>query len=233
MKFSLVIPCFNEAENLPLLLDRCKALILDKEIEVILVDNGSTDETQEVMKSNLSKYPGCRFIHVKENEGYGNGILAGLNSAKGRILGWTHADMQTDPADALVGLDFFDKHGDDIFCKGRRYGRPLLDSIFTLGMSIFESALLRKNLWDINAQPTMFSKEFFNCWDEPPKDFSLDLYAYYLAKKNNLKVFRFPVFFGLRAYGVSKWNFGFMSRIKFIKRTMSFSLKLIKRIKRK
>ena len=116
MKFSLVIPCFNEAENLPLLLDRCKALILDKEIEVILVDNGSTDETQEVMKAIYQNIMVADLYMLKKMKVM-EMILAGLNSAKGRGLGWTHADMQTDPADALVGLDFFDKHGMIFFVK--------------------------------------------------------------------------------------------------------------------
>ena len=49
-------------------------------------------------------------------------------------------------------------------------------------MSLFETLLLRTRLWDINAQPTMFHRDFFASWDRPPHDFSLDLYAYYGAK---------------------------------------------------
>lgn len=169
----------------------------------------------------------------KKNEGYGNGILAGLDVARGEILGWTHADLQTDPSDVLLGLDFFKKHGNDVFCKGRRYGRPKLDIFFTFGMSIFVSILMKKKLWDINAQPTMFSKIFFRSWHEPPKDFSLDLFAYYMAKKMKLRVYRFPVFFGNRAFGKSNWNTGLKSRINFTLRTMSYSIKLMQRMNNK
>jgi hypothetical protein len=138
--------------------------------------------------------------------------------------------MQTDPQDALRGLDLFEKHGDNIFVKGRRYGRPFMDVVFTVGMSMFETLLLAKPMWDINAQPTMFHRKFFDSWSSPPDDFSLDLYAYYQAQTQGLKVCRFPVKFGERAYGVSHWNFNWAAKWKFIRRTIDFSLQLKKKI---
>ena len=138
--------------------------------------------------------------------------------------------MQTDPADALAGLQYFKKHGDNIFCKGRRFGRPIFDVLFTIGMSLFESILLRKFMWDINAQPTMFSRMFFETWTAPPDDFSLDLYVYYEAKRQKLSVRRFPVEFSKRAYGESHWNVNWKSKWAFIQRTISYSLKLRKRL---
>jgi glycosyltransferase involved in cell wall biosynthesis len=230
MKFSLVIPCYNEAANLPLLLERCKDLAGRSDVEVILVDNGSTDSTAEVLGNLLPKYPGCRIIRVEKNQGYGFGILSGLKAAKGEIMGWTHADLQTDPQDALYGLELFGKHGDEIFVKGRRYGRPFMDVLFTLGMSIFETILLTRPMWDINAQPTLFSRNFFESWANPPDDFSLDLYAYYQAQRVRLKVYRFPVKFGSRAHGVSHWNVNWAAKRKFILRTVEFSLQLKKKI---
>jgi GMP synthase (glutamine-hydrolysing) len=79
MKFSLIIPCYNEAANLPLLLERCKALAAKSEVEVILVDNGSTDSTPQVLLNLLPRYPGCRTVRVEKNQGYGFGILSGLS----------------------------------------------------------------------------------------------------------------------------------------------------------
>lgn len=226
MRFSLVIPCYNEAANLPLLMERCRELANRTDFEVILVNNGSTDGTEQVLEKLLPKYPGCRTVRVEKNQGYGFGIVSGLKAAKGEILGWTHADMQTDPQDVLVGLECFEKYGDDIFVKGRRHGRPFMDVVFTVGMSIFETVLLARPMWDINAQPTMFSRSFFENWNAPPEDFSLDLYAYYKAQRCRLKVFRFPVKFGERAHGVSHWNVSWSAKWKFIKRTVRFSMKL-------
>lgn len=244
MKFSLVIPCYNEAANLPLLLERCAGLLaagqniaqgvaqdIAQDIEIVLVDNGSTDNSPEVLSTLLPKYPGCRSVRVEHNQGYGFGILSGLRAAKGEILGWTHADMQTDPQDALRGLELFARHGGKVFAKGRRYGRPLADTAFTVGMSVFESVLLGTRLWDINAQPTMFPRSFFETWTDAPHDFSLDLYAYYKARQAGLAVHRFPVLFGRRAHGVSHWNVNWAAKRKFIKRTVEFSFQLKKSLK--
>lgn len=230
MRFSLVIPCYNEAANLPLLLERCKEVAVRSDVEVIIVDNGSHDGSTELLLDLLPNYPGCRSIRVDNNQGYGYGIVSGLKAAKGELLGWTHADMQTDPQDTLLGLKFFEQHGNDIFAKGRRYGRPFMDVVFTVGMSVFETILLSRPMWDINAQPTMFSRNFFESWIDPPNDFSLDLYAYYQAQRAGIKVCRFPVRFGERAHGVSHWNVNWAAKRGFIRRTVDFSLKLKKRI---
>lgn len=223
LRLSIVIPCYNEAANLPLLIERCAAW---PDAEVILVDNGSTDDTREVMQRLLPTAPGCRGVHVGTNRGYGAGILAGLAEARGDIMGWTHADLQTDPRDALRAMALFRSHGLNIFVKGRRRGRPLTDAFFTAGMSGFETLLLAVPMRDINAQPTMFNRGFFETWRAPPLDFSLDLYAYYHARVAGLRVHRFPVTFGRRAHGVSSWNVNRAAKWKFIRRTVLFSIRL-------
>lgn len=231
MKFSLVIPCYNEGKNIPLLLERCAYLLNQvSDAEVILVDNGSTDETSDVLSKLLPEFPGCRSIRVEVNQGYGFGILSGLSIAQGEFLGWTHADMQTDPYDVVQGLNVLSAVQSDCFIKGRRLGRPWGDVLFTVGMSIFESILLRKILWDINAQPNIFSKQFYESWSDPPYDFSLDLYAYFKAKEENLNIYRFPVNFSKRVHGMSHWNISWSAKMKFIKRTVEFSLQLRKKL---
>jgi hypothetical protein len=97
-------------------------------------------------------------------------------------------------------------------------------------MSMFETVLLKKRMWDINAQPTMFHRQFFESWRSPPDDFSLDLYAYYLARTQGINIQRFPVRFGERAHGVSHWNVNWAAKRRFIRRTVSFSLQLRKNI---
>ncbi|RDZ26741.1 glycosyltransferase family 2 protein [Lysobacter silvisoli] len=229
LRLSLVIPCYNEARNLPLLVARLRECFVRDDVEAILVDNGSTDDSPAVLAQLLDGATRIRSVRVERNQGYGYGILAGLRAARGLIVGWTHADMQTDPADALEGLALFD--GADpstLFVKGRRYGRPAADVAFTVGMSLFETALLRRRLWDINAQPTLFPRAFFERWRDPPHDFSLDLYAYYQARRDGLQVRRFPVRFGQRAHGVSHWNVNWRAKARFIRRTVDFSLRLRK-----
>lgn len=228
MKLSLVIPCYNEADNLPLILERCDGY-RGMGVEVILVDNGSTDDTPEVMQKLLLNHHCCRSIRIPVNQGYGYGICSGLKVAKGEVLAWTHADMQTDPMDALKGLELFELHGHNIFVKGRRIKRPIFDAFFTIGMSVFETFLLRTRLWDINAQPNMFSRTFYETWVHPPNDFALDLYVYFEARNQNHEIHRFPVEFKERLHGVSHWNINWRAKMKFILRTVTFSFELKKR----
>jgi glycosyltransferase involved in cell wall biosynthesis len=226
MRFSLVIPCFNEAKNIPLLVESCKFMLTETDIELILVNNGSSDETDNIIADLKKVNPFLKSVSVEENIGYGHGILKGLENASGKILGWTHADMQTDPKDILKGLKLFSSDESVNFIKGKRINRPLKDNIFTIGMSIFETILLHAPMHDINAQPTMFKRKLYETWSNPPHDFSLDLYAYYLAIKNQNKIKRFNVNFNERVHGTSNWNINWRSKWRFIIRTIKYSLKL-------
>ena len=231
IKLSIIVPCYNEAKNIPLILERFSSVIDRNDIEVILVNNGSTDNSSLILEEYLPKYSFSRSVKVEINEGYGYGIVTGLQSAVGEFVGYTHADMQTDPADLLRALELIEKSDspENCYLKGNRKGRPLFDQIFTTGMSLFESIYLRNNLWDINAQPNIFHKSFFNSIkDSCPKDFSLDLYLLYMAKKKKLDVLRFDVLFPERIHGASSWNTGLSAKWKFIKRTLEFSTKLKK-----
>ena len=127
MRFSLIIPCYNEGENIPLLINRLKKIFKDKGNEVILVNNGSTDQTQEIIDKQIKGLENFKVVRIFKNIGYGHGILKGLEIARGEILGWTHADLQTDPNDALKALDFFDSIKKPLFIKGLRKGRSIYD----------------------------------------------------------------------------------------------------------
>ncbi|MFN0106888.1 MAG: glycosyltransferase family 2 protein, partial [Bryobacteraceae bacterium] len=168
-ELSLVIPAYNEAKNLPLLLERAAGPLGSAGIEMIIVDNGSGDSTQDVLRKLLPCHPFARSVRVDVNQGYGYGILTGLRAAHGKVLAWTHADMQTDPADAVRGMELFKASAqpEHLFVKGRRYGRPAGDRFFTAGMSLFETVLLGHSMSDINAQPTMFARSFFKTWKNP------------------------------------------------------------------
>lgn len=223
--FSLVIPCYNESKSLPELIARAALTAELGGGEVILVNNGSTDNTARIM-SSARPIDGVRFVTVDVNQGYGFGILAGLRVARGNYVGWSHADLQTDPADVLRVIEVMEDSNQPAFIKGKRYGRPLSDVVFTYGMSVFESALLGTRLSDINAQPTLFDRSLLASWGEPPHDFSLDLFAYYQARKQKFKVIRFPVLFAPRRHGTSSWNIDFAAKRKFIKRTIDYSFKM-------
>ena len=227
MKLSLIIPCYNENDNLPNLFEKLEYILKNDLFEIIIVENGSNDGSIDTIKQFKSNHNNLKFIKLNKNEGYGNGILSGLKIATGDYLAWTHADMQTDPQDLLKGeILIKDCANKKLFLKGIRYGRNFNDRFFTIGMSFFCSLILGTFLWDINAQPSIFPASFFKSWVNPPKDFSLDLYAYYQAKKSGYIIRRFPVKFNKRLYGSSKWNKDLFSKFKFIKRTINFTINL-------
>jgi glycosyltransferase involved in cell wall biosynthesis len=231
IKLSIVVPCYNEAKNIPIILEKFASVIKRPDIEILFVNNGSRDSSQDVLDQLIPKFFFAKVINIEVNQGYGFGIASGLREAKGEYIGYMHADMQTDPADSIKALELIEMqaNSENCFVKGDRKGRSLFDQFFTIGMSLFETIYLSTKLWDINAQPNIFHKSFFeNIKDNCPKDFSLDLYFLYMAKKKKLNIVRFDVMFPDRMFGSSNWNTGIASKWKFIKRTVQFSMKLKK-----
>lgn len=233
-ELSIILPCYNEAENIPIVIEKFEKALFEKSmkksVELIIVDNNSTDNSAEIIKKLLKnrKYKFARSV-FQEVPGFGSAVIKGLKSARGEFLCWTHADLQTDPKDCIKALEIMQKQENKkkIYIKGNRHERPFFDKFFEFGMSIFESIILRTYLYDINAQPNLFHNSFLGLMKNPPNDFSFDLYVYYLAKTSKYKIIRFPVLFPKRIHGESKWNAGdFKSKYKFIKRTLNFSFKL-------
>ncbi len=232
--FSIVVPCYNEEKNIPILVHRFREAISSNNIKIVLVNNGSTDESENIIKDLENQNDFLMSVNIPKNIGYGHGIITGLKACDTEFIGWTHADLQCKPEDVMKAIKVIEEnnYNQKLYVKGLRRGRPLMDTFFTLGMSIFETFYFQKILFDINAQPNIFSKKFFQNWINPPDDFSLDLYSLYLAKINNISIRRFNVTFPPRIHGESKWNTGFQSKIKFIKRTLSYSVNLKKDLRR-
>ncbi len=236
-KISIVVPCYNEKDNIEALVKRFSEILklpgkigYRDDIEVVFVDNGSTDGSDFIFKSILKNYTFGVHHRININKGYGYGIKEGLKKANNEFVGWTHADLQTDPSDILRAVEIIkeEKCRKDIFIKGKRYGRKNSDKIFTFGMSVLESLLFCTKLVDINAQPSICHKDFISLAPEAPNDFSLDLYYFALARKLKFKIRRFDVYFGPRVHGNSSWNISWGSKFRFIVRTVTFSFKLLR-----
>lgn len=234
MKLSIVVPCYNEAQNIPSILECFSQFFNSKEHELLLVNNGSTDESAEVLLRQIPRYPFAKTVTVQKNQGYGYGILTGLLATKGDYLGWTHADLQTDPRDTLKAFQLIENSvsPNNSYAKGQRKRRPFQDAFFTFGMSVFESCLLKTPLWDINGQPNVFHRSFFETLDiaSAPHDFSLDLFFYASAQKQGLSILRFPVLFPKREKGTSSWNKNPMTKLKLIGNTVRYSFQLKKKL---
>ena len=125
MNFSLIIPCYNEARNIPILIKKYSKFLIKKNNELILVDNGSKDETQKVFKK-LSKYKNIKTCKVKKNIGFGHGLKRGIQKAKGKYLIYSHADLEVDPKDITKSINIFNKNkykNNKLFIKGNRINK--------------------------------------------------------------------------------------------------------------
>ena len=228
---TIILPCYNESSNIVGIISSIKSALQGRnDVEIILVDNGSTDSTPLVLRQALQGEQKNQFktLRIEKNIGYGHGILEGVRIASGKVIAWTHADLQTDPVDVLEAYKIFVAHPEYPNCilKGRRLGRNPLDALFTVGMSTLSTILLRKKLSDVNAQPKMFHRDFLNKLKESPTDFSLDLYFLFQARIHNLQILEYPVIFGKRTHGESKGGGSIKGKWKLIRRTLSYILKL-------
>jgi glycosyltransferase involved in cell wall biosynthesis len=239
-QLSIVIPCYNEVENLPELFKSLDPLPLkEKGLEIILVNNGSTDGSEEVFRKELANRDPqvFRVVEVVKNLGYGFGILSGLRAAKGNVLSVTHADRQTDPMDVLKAYDIYrsalGQDGKPLLVKGYRKNRKATEAFFSWGMGVLSSLALGTRLTEINAQPKLFSRAFFQQIDAAaPHDFSLDLYFLYHAKKQG-RILDFPVYFAPRVAGEAKGGSGsdWKTRKKLIKRIFRYIFELRRAVK--
>jgi len=107
-ELSLVVPVYNEKENLPLLMDAIYAALnpLNKKWEVVLVDDGSKDGSLDVLTEIAEKDPKhVRVVVFRRNFGQTAAIAAGIDHSEGSIIILLDADMQNDPADIPMLLD--------------------------------------------------------------------------------------------------------------------------------
>jgi len=228
---SIVIPCYNEAGNLPALIDKCESLVAKHPgVEVVLVNNGSTDNSATIIADIISKKgnTNIRSHLVEVNQGYGFGILEGLKQTTADVICWTHADLQTDIFDCIKAYDLYKgKNEPNLLIKGRRKGRAFFDTLFTSLMSYYVKLKLGNYIPDINAQPKLFSRSFYNqvaAW--APDDFSLDLHFLRCAKRIG-RIIEFPVHFGIRIAGEAKGGSGDIKlKIKLMKRTLNYINKI-------
>ena len=239
MTYSVVVPCYNEEKNLDRLIERfepiqAKMEAAGRELELVLVENGSKDNSHEKIAAIARSHPYVREVRVPVNQGYGYGILQGLKACTGEFMFWVHADLQLPPEAILDMVDILDKSEapERVFLKGSRQNRPLSDRFFTWGKDVFESVYLGVPLRDISAPPTGFSRAFYESWANPPYDFSIELYAYYFAVKDGYQIMRVPVIQSERLEGESSWNKGFASRLDQIRRTLAYSVALKKELKK-
>lgn len=125
-KVSLIVPVYNEVESLaPLMAEVEAALRGVAGLEVVLVNDGSTDGSLEEMQRLRGLYPhlGLRIIDLDRNHGLTTAMDAGFRAARGEVLVTIDADLQNDPADIPRLLSYLDSYDVAIGSRTRRRDR--------------------------------------------------------------------------------------------------------------
>lgn len=230
MKYSIVIPCYNESENLSDLVDAIKKVPDSFEAEFILVENGSIDNSREIFKNINVK--NMKLVYVDKNQGYGYGIIQGLKESIGDFVGWIHADMQYNPIDLIPFFEYINFHEKEkLLLKGKRKNRKFIEYFFTFGMNIYDSLLFKEKMKEVMSMPVIFNKELLKFIDSFPYDYSIDIFIYALALKLNYNIVHLPIYLKKREKGHSSWNNGFISRIKQSKKMIVASQEVKKELK--
>lgn len=215
MKYSIIIPCYNEEENIENLINLLLSYKISYDIEWVLVENGSNDNTRVLLEKKCKNIRNLKLVYINKNKGYGYGIIKGIENSSGDYIGWLHADMQVSPEFMFQFIQLNEtKKEYKILYKGNRKNRNFIDNFFTFSMSIFATLLFQSYLYDIGAIPVLFDKSLIKNSKNFPNDFSIETYIYYIAKKRKYKIIRSPVYMKRREKGCSSWNRGFISKIK-------------------
>ena len=119
---SVVVPAFNEAPNLPTLVREIEAAVapLGEPWELVLVDDGSTDDSRAVLDELAQGHPALRVVRFAENAGQSAAFLAGFAAARGAVVVTLDADLQNNPADIPEILRRLEGHDAVLGVRRRR-----------------------------------------------------------------------------------------------------------------
>jgi glycosyltransferase involved in cell wall biosynthesis len=149
MKLSVVIPVYNERATLREVIARVVAVPL--ELEVLCVDDGSTDGSREILTELQSQYPALRLFIQPRNMGKGAALRRGIQEATGDYVIIQDADLEYDPADYTVLLEPLTQNKADVVYGSRfQGGRPHRVLYFWHSVANFLLTLLSNSLSNVN-----------------------------------------------------------------------------------
>lgn len=121
IEVSLVIPTYNERENIGILLQQVYAVLQEagRAFEVIVVDDDSPDGTWEIVQAMLPAYPHLRVLRRTQERGLARAVISGWQEAQGEILAVMDGDLQHPPETLTKLIDALEKQGGDIAVASR------------------------------------------------------------------------------------------------------------------
>jgi len=201
---SIIMPVYNEAQNLSVLLPAIRETLkrLDLRYEIVVVDDGSTDETAGILRG-LS-IPELRLVHLRRNTGQTAALMAGIRYSRGEVLISMDGDLQNDPADIAPLLAKLDE-GFDVVSGWRisrrdaRIRRNLLSRVANKIISIVSGVHLHDYGCSLKAY-RRGALEGVQLYGEMHR--FIPIYAYW----NGARVTEVPVTHRPRRFGVSKYG---------------------------
>jgi glycosyltransferase involved in cell wall biosynthesis len=128
---SIVVPVFNEAGTVAAVIDRLLSIDLPAPREIIVINDGSSDRTREVLDT-LPPTPQVEIVHVEHNRGKGHAVRLGLSRARGTIIAIQDADLELDPAQIATLVPPVLEGRADVVYGSRFLGGPPEAPIMTL-----------------------------------------------------------------------------------------------------
>ena len=207
MYLSVVVPVYNEYENIPLLYDAVYDALkdLNKDWELILVNDGSKDNSMDALKEAAEKDPlHVKVIGLRRNFGQTAAIAAGVDHASGEIIVLMDADLQNDPSDIPAMLSKLDE-GYDLVSGWRKDRKdPFLRSFISRIANRIICRVTGVNLHDYGCTLTAYRREVitvFRLYGE--------MHRFIPAFANNFgaRIVEMPVKHHPRVLGKSKYGF--------------------------
>lgn len=209
MYVSVVLPVYNERENLPILHQKLHDVLsgLGKDYEIILVDDGSTDGSVEALKEIAARDKKVKVIEFRRNFGQTPATAAGIDHAKGDIIVLMDSDLQNDPSDIPRLLEKIEEGYDLV--SGWRKARK--DKLFTRKIPSWIANRIIKKISGVKIKDLGCSLKAYR--RDVLKNIKLygdmhrfiPIYASWVgAKITNIEVQHHPRQFGSSKYGMSR-----------------------------
>ena len=215
MRVSFVIPAYNEAATIQEVLDRVAALGLDTQL--IVVDDGSTDETAEIVRRWSGGSDNLVLVQ-QENRGKGAAIRAAIPHVAGDIAVIQDADMEYDPADVPALIAPIERGvADVVFGSRLSGGRPQRAYLFwhLVGnrfLSLLTNVLFNTTLSDMETGYKAFRSDVLRELDLREDSFGIEPEITAKVCRRNLRVYEMPIAYYGRTYAEGKkitWRDGF------------------------
>ena len=206
MQLTVIIPVYNEMDTIREIVKRVKAV--DRAYEILIVDDGSTDGTREILKE-LEQSPEVRVILHERNSGKGSAVRTGIQAAKGDVMLIQDADLEYDPRDYPVLLKPIEEGIADVVFGSRFLGgprRPILfwNMVANKMLTLMTNVLYNNILTDMETGYKVFKREVVQ--DMGLKSRRFDFEPEFTAKlaKRKVRIYEVPISFNPREYGEGK-----------------------------